>query len=70
MNNYLACGLFENIVFSIAVKVIIMALGLFNLIPLGLAVFADVGVMLLAVFNSFRTRIEFSRPAAPEKCKI
>ena len=61
---------FENIVFSIAVKVIIMALGLFNLIPLGLAVFADVGVMLLAVFNSFRTRIEFSRPAAPEKCKI
>ena len=61
---------FENIVFSIAVKVIIMALGLFNLIPLGLAVFADVGVMLLAVFNSFRTRIEFNRPAAPEKCKI
>ena len=62
--------MFEEGVFCIAGKVIIMSLGLFNLIPLGLAVFADVGVMLLAVFNSFRTRIEFSRPAAPEKCKI
>lgn len=46
----------QNILFSIAVKVAIMALGLFGLIPLGLAVFADVGVMLLAVLNSFRTR--------------
>ncbi len=50
----------QNIVFSIAVKAVIMVLGLFDLIPLGVAVFADVGVMLLAVLNSFRTRIGFS----------
>lgn len=47
----------QNIVFSVAVKVAVMALGLCGLIPLGLAVFADVGVMMLAVLNSFRTRL-------------
>ena len=51
----------QNIVFSIAVKVIVMVLGLLDLIPLGLAVFADVGVMMLAVVNSFRTRIDFRK---------
>ena len=49
----------QNIVGSIAVKLVIMVLALFSLVPLWLSVFADVGVMLLAVFNSFRTRIEF-----------
>lgn len=49
----------QNIVFSIAIKIVVMVLGIFNLIPLGLAVFADVGVMMLAVLNSFRTRFEF-----------
>lgn len=47
----------QNIVFSIAVKIAVMVLGLFDLIPLWLAVFADVGVMMLAVVNSFRTRL-------------
>lgn len=51
----------QNIVFSIAIKIVVMVLGVFNLIPLGLAVFADVGVMMLAVLNSFRTRIEFGK---------
>ena len=46
----------QNIVFSVVMKVVFMALGIFGL-PLGLAVFADVGVMLLAVLNSFRVRI-------------
>ncbi len=46
----------ENIVFSIAMKAIFMILGLCNLLPLWLAVMADVGVMLLAVLNSFRVR--------------
>ena len=38
-----------------------MVLGLFDLIPLGIAVLADVGVMMLAVLNSFRTRIPFAK---------
>ena len=47
---------FENIVFSIAVKVALMALSLFGFIPLWAAVFGDVGVMLLAVLNALRMR--------------
>ena len=47
----------QNIVFSIGMKVVFMALGLLGWLPLWLAVFADVGVMLLAVLNSFRVRI-------------
>ena len=44
----------QNIVFSIAMKTAFMALGAVGILPLWLAVFADVGVMLLAVLNSFR----------------
>lgn len=47
---------FENIVGSIAIKIILMVLSLFGLIPLWAAVFGDVGVMLLAVLNSMRMR--------------
>ncbi len=46
----------QNVVFSIAMKVAFMALGAAGVLPLWLAVFADVGVMLLAVLNSFRVR--------------
>ncbi len=46
----------QNILFSIFAKVIFMVLGLFPWFPLWLAVFADVGVMLLAVLNSLRVR--------------
>lgn len=46
----------QNIVFSIAMKLGFMALGAIGVLPLSLAVFADVGVMLLAVLNSFRVR--------------
>lgn len=46
----------QNIVLSIAMKVVFMILGLAGVLPLWLAVFADVGVMLLAVLNSFRVR--------------
>ena len=46
----------QNIVFSIAMKVAFMTLGALGILPLWLAVFADVGVMLLAVANSFRVR--------------
>jgi Cd2+/Zn2+-exporting ATPase len=47
---------YQNIGFSILMKVAFMALGLFPWFPLWLAVFADVGVMLLAVLNSLRVR--------------
>ena len=46
----------QNILFSIVMKAAFMALGAAGVLPLWLAVFADVGVMLLAVLNSFRVR--------------
>ncbi len=46
----------QNILFSILMKVGFMALGALGILPLWLAVFADVGVMLAAVLNSFRVR--------------
>ena len=47
----------ENIIFSIAVKVLIIigcAIGIFNENAMWLAVFGDVGVCLIAVANSLR----------------
>ncbi|MBE5740224.1 MAG: heavy metal translocating P-type ATPase [Clostridiales bacterium] len=46
----------QNIIFSVVMKAVFMILGLCGVLPLWLAVFADVGVMLLAVLNSFRVR--------------
>lgn len=46
----------ENIVFSIAVKVALMALSVAVALPLWVAVLGDTGVMLLAVLNSMRMR--------------
>ena len=48
----------ENIVFSIAMKAAFMILAAMGIMPLWLAVFADVGVMLLAVLNSLRMRLK------------
>ena len=45
----------ENIVFSLAVKAVILLLGALGLAGIWVAVFADVGVMILAVINSMRT---------------
>lgn len=44
----------ENIIFSISVKVLIMLLGFFGAASMWLAVFADVGVALIAILNSMR----------------
>ncbi len=44
----------ENIIFSIAVKVAILILCSLNIVQMGVAVFGDVGVMVLAVLNSSR----------------
>jgi Cd2+/Zn2+-exporting ATPase len=46
----------ENIVFSIAIKVIVLALSAFGLANMWMAVFADVGVSFLAVLNSIRCK--------------
>lgn len=44
----------ENIVGSLSVKFAVMCLGLFTFMPIWISMFADVGVMLLAVCNSLR----------------
>ena len=46
----------QNIVFAIVMKAVCMLLGVIGVLPLALAVFADVGVMLVAVCNSLRAR--------------
>ena len=46
----------QNIVFSIVCKVMFMILGILDIIPLSVAIFADVGVMLIAILNSLRVR--------------
>lgn len=45
----------QNIVFAIGVKVLVMILAIFGLANIWMAIFADVGVTILAILNSFRT---------------
>lgn len=45
---------YQNIVFAIGVKLICLALGALGFANMWLAIFADVGVMILAVFNAIR----------------
>ena len=45
---------YENIVFALAVKAICLALGAVGIANMWLAIFADVGVMVLAVLNAVR----------------
>ncbi len=45
----------ENIVFALAVKLIILVLGALGLTTMWLAVFGDVGVAVIAILNSMRT---------------
>lgn len=44
----------QNVVFALAIKVIVMALGLMGYASMWMAVFADTGVSLLCVLNSIR----------------
>ena len=44
----------QNIVFALGVKVIVLVLGMLGIANMWLAIFADVGVSLLAVMNSIR----------------
>ena len=45
----------ENLVFSIGVKVLILILSAIGIANMWLAIFADVGVMVLAILNAMRT---------------
>ena len=45
----------ENIIFAISVKIAILVLSIFGLAPIWLAIFGDVGVALLCVFNALRS---------------
>ncbi|MCH5343142.1 MAG: cadmium-translocating P-type ATPase [Acetatifactor sp.] len=45
---------YENIVFAIGVKLICLILGAFGIANMWMAIFADVGVMVLAVLNAVR----------------
>ena len=45
---------YENIVFAIGVKLICLALGALGIANMWLAIFADVGVMVIAVLNAIR----------------
>jgi len=45
----------QNIIFALAVKVIIMALAFFGITSIWFAIFADVGVALIALLNALRS---------------
>ena len=45
----------ENIVFALGVKIAVMILGALNIAGMQAAVFADVGVSVIAILNSVRT---------------
>ena len=46
---------YENIYFAIGVKLICLVLGALGIANMWVAIFADVGVMVLAVLNAIRT---------------
>lgn len=46
---------YQNIIFAIGVKVLVMILAIFGFANIWMAIFADVGVTILAILNSFRT---------------
>ncbi|HFN1561558.1 TPA: heavy metal translocating P-type ATPase [Enterococcus faecium] len=45
----------QNIVFAIGIKILVLSLGAFGFVSMGDAVFADVGVTVLAVLNAMRS---------------
>lgn len=45
----------ENIVFALGIKIAFLALGAFGITTMWMAVFADVGVSVIAILNSMRT---------------
>ena len=58
---------FQNIVFSIAVKVLILILSAFGVTNMWFAVFGDVGVAVIAILNAMRVNSRYSRYEKGEK---
>ncbi len=48
------CIVIQNIVFALAVKALALILGALGIVGLGIAIFADVGVAVIAILNSMR----------------
>ena len=46
---------YENIYFAIGIKILCLILGALGIANMWMAIFADVGVMILAVLNAIRT---------------
>ena len=46
---------YQNIIFAIAVKIIVLILGAIGIAGMWLAIFADVGVACLCIINAMRT---------------
>lgn len=57
---------YQNIIFALAVKLLVLLLGAFGLATMWEAVFADVGVSVLAILNAMRA---LKTPAAPPSVK-
>ena len=60
----------ENIVFALAIKVAVLLLSVFGMVNMWLAVFADVGVCLLAILNAVRTLKLKEAKAKPETTSV
>ena len=60
---------FQNVVFSIAVKVAILILSAFGVANMWLAVFGDVGVAVLAILNAMRVNSKYEAKVASAKRK-
>ena len=60
---------FQNIVFSIAIKVAILILSAFGVANMWLAVFGDVGVAVLAILNAMRVNSKYEAKVASAKRK-
>ena len=57
---------YQNIIFALAVKAIILVLSVFGLASMWLAIFADVGVMILCILNAMRVNIEKKEKGAED----
>ena len=45
---------YQNIILSLGIKAVVMLLGFLNMSSMALAIFADVGAMVITVLNSIR----------------
>lgn len=50
---------YENIIFSLAIKVLILILSAFGITNMWIAVFGDVGVAVIAILNAMRVNSKY-----------